>query len=209
MEPTMNVHVCMAADRQIDPLKIWVATIKQDSGLSWEELAKKIGVAHTTLSRAADEKAPPPNFRTSTIRKLVKFSGIPAPEGYEAPVNYGGMEEQEALRFIGPTDRALSPNQTVWTVNTPLLIAMGYVPGDRFILDQSLTRPRDYDVVIANVYNRQRDDDDTLLRVYLDKYLVTPNFIVDRTRRIRVEDDDPLGLVKIMGTVTASWRDRH
>lgn len=181
-------------------------------GMDQKSFAPAIGTTEATLSRALNVKEgskAKPHFELALQAARLSTKPLPPEITQAAPRQPipTGMGEREAVQYIGPktTERVFTPNQTVWTVNTHLLTPLGIIRGQRFILDQSLMKPKDRDIVIANVWNRARNDADTLLRMFFDGYLVTPNFLIDRTPRIPVDEDDERGLVVIMGTAIEFW----
>lgn len=184
--------------------RAWLRAILKKNGMSPTALAKAAGISHTTITRALDPKEDEPNFRVDTIVKLTKLGGIPAPAELAAAAGHG-FAEQDAVQLAGIPEagRKLTPAQSQWTVKTSELAAVGLMPGDRFIIDDTLT-PRDYDVVMANVYDLQSGGAKTVLRVYHDHFLVTPNYLTERRPKLFVDNNS----VVIKGVLVESWRRR-
>jgi hypothetical protein len=194
----MNVHAAAMTAKKLDPSKAWVAAIKKNSGLSWERLGEKVGLSHTTLSRAADPNKPPPNFRADTVKKLITAGGLPPPS--ELSIIPDGMAENDAAPYEGAPERTLTSNQTIWIATTGVMVPRGILPGDRFILDQG-AQPGNYDIVLATVADLQRGSAETIMRVYFKEFLMLPGLAPDEP--VHYVDKNA---VVVMGVIKESWR---
>lgn len=195
----MNVHAGIAVSHAVDPVRAYVRLVKKKSKLSWERLAEQIGVSHSTLSRAAQEGNPPPNFRLSTLRKLAAAGNEPLPK--EVRDMIAGFEEPETEPYNGPKERSLTPDQSIWQVYTNALSSAGLLPGHRYILDTSLTSPNDHDLVAATLIDWQTGAAETILRIYYNKFLYLPSFFIDRSEALHVDNSR----VMIKGTIIEWW----
>jgi SOS-response transcriptional repressor LexA len=107
------------------------------------------------------------------------------------------------VAYVGPQDEALSPNHSIWTAKSSSLQAMGLMPGDRFILDQG-EPPRNRDMIVVQKYDHQTGTAETLLRLYVDGFAVTPMHLIDNDPRIWLDGNN----AACMGVIIKSWRTR-
>lgn len=185
----------------------WIAAILAKKKVSRTELARRAGLSHSTLSRATTDDNYRINFRADTIAKLTEFGGILPPAAIATAGSTGepqdNYSEPEATPWQGEPLRQLSPSQSIWTVHSQGLSAMGLMPGDRFILDQSV-QPQTRDIVMIQAFDNQTGAAETLLRVYADGFAVTPLYLVDGSRRLWIDGKN----VSVMGVIVESWRGR-
>lgn len=194
----------MSVDERTRAFREWIATILASRNITRSRLAELAGLSHSTLSRATTDDSYRINFRADTIAKIAKVGGIAPPaivtgERLTTP----GFGDPEALPYTGNAARELSPNQTIWTVNTGDLQAMGLLPGDRFILDQA-TPPKTRDIIVVQKYDHATGTATTLLRVFADGFAVTPLYLVNGEPRLWIDGETAV----CMGTVIESWRTR-
>lgn len=185
----------------------WIAAILSKKNVSRTELARRAGLSHSTLSRATTDDNYRINFRADTIAKLTEFGGILPPAAIATAGSSGDAQdhysEPEAAPWPGEPPHNLSPSQSIWTVHSSALAAMGLMPGDRFILDRAVT-PKTRDIVMIHAYDNQMGNAETLLRVFADGFAVTPLYLVDGSRRLWIDGTN----VSIVGVVVESWRGR-
>lgn len=189
-----------------DQIIAWARVEVPKSPLSRNELARRAGISPASIHRIMgldDTYTALPKWQNvvSLAKALgVKPPAIPHPEGAD------GMAEAEAEPLTQTTDSALlepTPTQSEWRIKSSILAPMGYMPGDHFILD-SATPPRNRDCVVAQVVDYDTGTAETVLRVYMDGFLVTPNFLMDGSPRLFVDGK----IVQVTGTITRSWRNR-
>lgn len=203
----MNARVKRRETPQSDgpptDFQLYLREIKQRTGHGPTRMAREVGMSESAFTRHwnGQIKSLP---RLDSIRKLVAHYKIPPPAGMmgEQPAP-SGFAESEATKYEGSPGRIVASHQSIWTVKSPVLATLGMLPGDRFILDP-LVAARDYDVVLAQVYDFDRDTAETVLRIYFEKFLVVPTYLTDRTPRLHVDNNS----IKIMGVVIESWRTR-
>jgi hypothetical protein len=189
-----------------DHIREWAQREVPKSPFSRNDLAKRAGISSASIHRimGLDETyTATPKWQNVTA--LAKALGV-RPPSIPQPHEPEGMAEPDAEPIAissqpGGTD--LPPTQTEWHIKGMVLAAMGYMPGDHFILDQTVP-PANRDCVVAQVVDYETGAAETVLRVYLDGFLVTPNFITDGTPRLFVDGK----IVTIAGTITKSWRAR-
>lgn len=184
----------------------WISAIVAKTGLTLTELARRAGLSHSTLLRAMRSDGYRINFRADTIVKLANVGGIVPPDlisgqGQRLATPEGFSEPQAAPAIDDLSD--LKDGQSVWTCKTTALVAVGLMPGDRFIIDPTVT-PRFRDLVLVQDYDHQAGTAETLLRVFADGFAVTPNYLVDDAPRIWLDGHN----AAVMGVVIKSWRTR-
>ena len=182
----------------------WIAAMLAKNNITKTELSRRARLSHSLLSRATTDDRHKINFRSDTITRLAEAGGIRPPDiilGHSTA--FEGLSEAEATPYSGQASRTLTPNQSIWMVKSTLLSPVGLVPGDRFILDQSL-KPRNYDLVMVQKYDHQRASADTMLRIYDAGFAVTPLHLIDRSPKLWIDGSN----VVSMGVVIESWRTR-
>jgi hypothetical protein len=197
----------------------WLVETLAKSGETPTALARRAGVAQTTLTRFLNREDSS-MLGLRTITKLVHATGS-APPGMsmpEAPARSPasasggqgfGEEQAEAERFGRPTDAQTPVDKAllaliagrvaadVWILKTSALIDAGYRPGDFVIVDLN-RQPRAGDVVCAQVYRWTAGTAQTVFRIYEPPYLVAANGDATLRRPLVVDNDQ----VVIKGVVT-------
>ncbi len=134
------------------------------------KLAKKAGVAASTLYRILDQDDP---FTTSmrTIERIERATG----HSYAEAVT--GFAEPEA-RFVSEEDAPaeLKPGtgEGVWRIGSRVAELAGFPPGD-LILFEIGAEPAPGDLVVANVEDRTGGAE-TIIRVFDPPYLITRTY---------------------------------
>jgi transcriptional regulator with XRE-family HTH domain len=201
--PCVGSRILSSLKEQIEA---WAKAEVPKSHFSRNELARKAGISPATIHRimGLDESyAATPKWQN--VSALAKALGV-KPPSIPHPDHDDGLAEPEAIAIVpSPSSESIapSPNQTEWKVKGASLASMGYMPGDHFILDQSV-QPQNRDCVVAQVVDYETGTAETVLRVFVDGFLVTPNYIIDGTPRLFVDGK----IVHIMGTIIRSWRAR-
>lgn len=195
-----------AVDNRTQAFRDWIAAIVSKKQITRTELARRAGLSHSTISRATSDDDYRINFRADTISKLAEIGGIlpPAAIAQGEAGSAQGFAEPEATPWGGQPDKNLGPGQSIWTVHTQAMSPMGLMPGDRFILDQSMT-PQTRDIIMVQVYDHQTGSAESLLRVFADGFAVTPLYLVDGSPRIWIDGTH----ATVMGVVIESWRTRQ
>jgi transcriptional regulator with XRE-family HTH domain len=188
----------------------WIAAILERQGITRTELARRANLSHSLLSRATTDDSHRINFRADTIAKLTEVGGVAPPAilspNQPQPLRHNrqdGMAEPEAVAYVGPQDETLTPNQSLWTAKSGSLQAMGLMPGDRFKLDQG-EAPRNRDSIVVQKYDHHTGTAETLLRLYVDGFAVTPLHLIDNEARIWLDGSN----ATCMGVIVKSWRTR-
>lgn len=185
-------------------IRLWLKGVMKKTGMKATPLAKKAGLAPSTLLRALDEENPTALERRS-INKIVEVFGVAPPFGLGAtPASYpAGFAEDE---LVPPTDNPsafegapLTPNQFVRTINTRALELAGCLPGDTALFDMSVT-PREGDVVAANVY--LQGSAETVLRLLEPPYVVTRTMDGEIGNKPRLVDNQHVKIMAVLVKLT-------
>jgi AraC-like DNA-binding protein len=184
-------------------LRQWIETILAEKQWSKARLAKEAGFPTSTITRLFhdDYKG---SMNMGSIAKIVRATGKAAPRNIGGVEQADGMAEPEATPYMGiPISDAMPPAHTIWTAKSASLQAMGLMPGDHFILDQA-EAPRLRDMIVVQKYDHQTATAETLLRLYVDGFAVTPMHLIDNEPRIWLDGTNAL----CMGVIVKSWRTR-
>lgn len=148
-----------------DLIRHWLTDVMRRTGLKATPLAKRAGLAPSTLIRALDEQNPSMLERRS-IAKIAETYGVPEPGRQLLGMNDDLLPYEQT----GDTADQITPDQYRRVIGTRVLDLIGYVPGDILLLDMS-EPATEGDVVDAQVYDRSGAS--TVLRYYDPPYLVT------------------------------------
>lgn len=187
-----------------EEIAAWANREIAKSTLSHNEIARRGGFSAATLHRilGRDPKytADP---KWQNVVKLARVLGVKPPD-MPRPNDDEDAETADAVEVTAAPNSGLAPTQSLWQVNGTSLVSMGYMPGDSFILDQSV-KPANRECVVAHIVDYDSGTTETILRVFLDGFLVTPNYIFDGSERHFVDGR----MVQIVGTIVKSWRERQ
>lgn len=158
-------------------IREWLTDVMRITGMKPTPLAKKAGLAPSTILRALQDDNPTALERRSITKICATFSVQPpmlAPDpGYlSLPVDVGVADisrlDDQPLTWAG---LPLTPNQYVARVGTRAVDLAGVRPGDELLFDMAAT-PHAADVVSAQVYSPSLGAR-TVLRIYDQPYLTT------------------------------------
>lgn len=195
-------------------LRAWVEQALAKTGETASGLARKAGLATTTLTRfLADDGSPMLGLRS--IAKIAHAAGMPPPFALPAGAAPGGLGESEATRYQ-PTPRspladalaALTQGHNAtdpWKICTRALEQRGVLPGDIVLVDLN-ARPDSGALVCAQVYEWSKGTAETVFRVYEPPYLVAAAAdpaLAEKLRRPLLVDNER---VVIKGVVTGCLR---
>jgi transcriptional regulator with XRE-family HTH domain len=213
----MNAEVShLAASEERDALremqKTWLRQARDHAGITFTELARRIGMAPGSLSRFVNDDTRPSQMRLDTMRKVAAATGLPIPgdvvevsqarEPEAEPWQPGG--EGDALDVF-VTTMVTTPNRFAWVMRGDALAHEGHRPGDVLIFDMAAT-PKEGDIVLAQFYARNDSErTETVCRLLTRRFLVAAGpWRADREPR---EAADPS--VRIMGVMEAALRRRR
>lgn len=190
-------------------IRTWLERVMKQTGLKPTPFAKEAGLAPSTVLRAL-ETDNPTALEHRSISKIVAKFGVSGPyaEALGGAPGPAGFAEPELLYIDDPSPsfagRPLAPNEFVRHNNTRALELAGIMPGDRLLFNMAVM-PGDGDIVAANVYNFQRGDAETVLRLYEPPYLMPRTMDSSVSAKPMLVDNER---VKIMAVMTDLWRSR-
>lgn len=197
-----------------DEIRAWVERALEKTGETPSALARRAGLATTTLTRFLND----PNSPMLGLRSLAKIAHV---AGIEAPIGVGkadqqqGMSEPEATPYLPTPETPLAAAIAAllgrrnaadpWLLTTRAIEQRGYMPGDVVIVDLN-AKPESGSVVCAQVYEWAKGSAETVFRVYEPPYLVAACAdaqLATALRRPLIGDNDR---VVIKGVVTEALR---
>lgn len=170
-----------------------IKQLREKKGWTQLQLAEAVGTTNQQIGRLEANKR---QLTKQWAERLAPVLGTTASQLLFA-ADDNGFAEADALPDLSVTEiegRPLTPNESVWKVGAKFATLPGYAPGDRFLLDMSLT-PADGDDVLVNLHDLQGGAE-TLLRRYSRGWLVG-----SVAEPLQVTD----GRVQIMGVIKARW----
>lgn len=199
----------------------WFKKRQKEVGVTAEEIAREAGRTRSNVSHilnghqkmSLDWARAFAKVLDVPLDEVMRRAGISGPE--EAQRIAPGFAESDAAPFVGQggdqykTKEVAAcfggdrPGMDIWHVTSDAMSLRGYWPGDRLLVDMRASEScRAGDVVIAQVYNRQRAAAETVLRLFEPPVLVAA-CARQGEALTRVVDNDN---VVIKGKVIASWR---
>lgn len=197
-----------------DEIRAWVERALEKTGETPSALARRAGLATTTLTRFLnDQNSPMLGLRS--LAKLAHVAGIEPPLGVAKPDQSRGMAEAEGTPYdpeagspIAAAISALLSRRNAadpWRLSTRAIEQRGYMPGDIVIVDLN-AKPESGSIVCAQVYEWAKGSAETVFRVYEPPYLVAACAdaeLATALRRPLIVDNDR---VVIKGVVTEGLR---
>lgn len=201
-----------------EDIRQWLLSALDKTGESASGLAKRAGLATTTLTRFLNEEGSP----MLTLRSIAKVAhaagifpiGVPAPTPVQQP---RGLADGEATPYTDVDNAALdsaieaiTQGRTAadpWQLLSSSLEGAGYMRGDIVIVDLN-EKPVAGDLVCAQVYQWDRGKAETVFRFFEPPYLVAAPGLAGSIRALRkplLVDSDQ---IIIKGVVIASLRAR-
>lgn len=181
-----------------DEIKHWLQAILARTGETPSALARRAGLATTTLTRfLSDPHAPMLGLRS--IAKIAHVAGVapigvpspgapppgvPAPEAEPCRDHEADPVMQACIAALIGARSNLEP----WVSRSDLLVAAGVLPGDILIVDAA-ARPAPGDIVHATLTRWQQTRAEVVVRLYEPPYLV-PAAIDPRRRKPLLIDHD-------------------
>ncbi|MFA7504255.1 MAG: hypothetical protein WCZ28_06115 [Burkholderiaceae bacterium] len=196
----------MSMEPSRDEIKQWLAGILERTGETPSALARRAGLATTTLTRfLSDPHAPMLGLRS--IAKIAHVAGVTplgVPAGGE-PV--AGPRKPEAEHFReSQADPAMQKaiaaligarsDVEPWISRSDILEHAGVLPGDVLIVDTSAS-PAPGDIVRATLKDWKEAATETVFRLYEPPYLMAATLSPRRRKPLLIEHDR----VQITGVV--------
>jgi transcriptional regulator with XRE-family HTH domain len=202
-----------------DGVRAWLLDVLARNDETPTALARRAGVAQTTLTRFLNE-IDGPMLSLRTLARVAHVAGS-APPGFEPPAALSsaarpsGLEDADAA----PLDAAagLAPHVSaalaelrrgrqaadVWIMQGRALEHAGVLPGDLLVVDLGITAESG-DLVCAQHYRWARAQADTIFRIYDTPYLLAASSDASLRKPLVVDNER----VIIKGVVLAVMRTR-
>lgn len=180
-------------------IRDWVRDILDKTGWSGHRLAREAKVSPSTVHRILQDE----RFVTSTrtIDKIVRASGVPAPDDiwHKVTPPAPGLREPEAVYYgeKAPPAAPAGAHAAVWRLQSRALQLAGCLPGDLLTVDPAVA-PRAGDIVCVQVVDPASGEAETVFRVYDKPYAMTATADPQAQRKPLMIDDER---VQVWGTV--------
>ncbi|WP_424956372.1 LexA family protein [Hyphomicrobium sp. 1Nfss2.1] len=198
-----------------EDIRAWLNQVLRKSGESATALARRAGIAQSTLTRFLnDDEAPMLKLRTITkiahatgeqpIISVSGASGRPAQALEEGAKRYEAEEDSPITAAVSALigDKKAAD---AWELGTGAGLELaGYFPGDILIVDLNETA-QPGDLVCAQDYRWSEGKAETVFRFYDPPYLTTPSREEGLRKPLLVDNDR----VVIKGVVIGSLRPRR
>ncbi len=192
--------------------RAWLKRTLGHSGLSGTALAKRTGLAQTTLTRFLSDPDHGSALSARTVAAIESATGLLFHDGDAAKTS---VAEPEAAPYrveggeeaIGEVIARLSGKAVgvdPWRLKSRALEAAGYLVGDILIVDLNAS-PRPGDVVCAQVYRAGLEGAETVFRLYEPPLLLSKSFDPSIAPTLRHGSDD----VMVRGVVILTLRRRQ
>lgn len=195
-----------------DEIRAWLNSVLTKTGDTPSALARRAGLATTTLTRFLNDPAAP-MLQLRSIAKIAHVAGVqpigvPAFSQSNTPAR--GMTEPEGLPIIDTEDQLAEVLRLLvggrnaadpWRLTTRALEEAGYLPGDIIIVDLNRL-PVAGDVVCAQAYKWAEGKAETVFRLFEPPYLVAASRDLALRRPLLVDNNQ----VIIKGVVTEMLR---
>lgn len=194
--------------------KAWIKAVATYMNLSQSELAKRAGLAPSTVTRYINDTTNTLGITQRSLDLIAQFSGIPA-HRMPGEQNRSGTLEQDAEplgnEFLpewvtAAVDRLISESstRTAWRMKGWALEMLGVLPGDILIIDTSL-RPKSGDIVVAEVTDWAIGQKETAFRLYQPPFIVTHSSKLGPQKPLTVDEET----VQLRGVCIATLRTRQ
>ena len=208
-----------------EQIKSWLLAIIENSSETPTDIARRAGIATTTVTRFLNDPDHTGTLSPSTIRKIALTQGVQPPEGVKLKpasmknsvlsTGQQNFSEGEGTPYILPEkaktqtleQQAVSlvlashKNVTPWRLKADSLSAIGYMRNDILFVDIA-RQPKANDIVCAQHYNWQQGTAQTLFRLYRPPYLMGASLTNPAIQPLFADDENN----SIKGVVISSMR---
>ncbi len=204
------------SDARVEKTRAYIRHACDMAGLSATALAKRAGIAPSTLNRFLNDDPPPSVPGNATLKKIADAAGV-APIGRYNESGSAGFSEDQAA-FIGDMTRfqttdlnhpgeallsalgARHPHASLWQVEGDTMELKGLMGGDFAVVDLA-TEPETGRIVVAQLYDWHAGTAKTVFRLY------DPPFLVAACRDpVKYKPELTGEKAQVKGTVLCSFR---
>jgi len=191
-------------DELREVIRDWLQKVIRGSGMTATEIARKAGMATTTLTRFLN------NPEHQSVPSLVTIEKVAGVTKYAPPPALGigadglGFAEDEVAPYEGPpVHGGPSEDGDWWEIRTRVLDMEGYLPGDRVRVSLRETA-RPGDIVVAQIITGN-EEVETVFRKYEPPFLTARSTVASQPKPVLIDPEK----VAILGVVLALQRDRR
>ena len=209
-----NVHRAM--NTQSDT-KRWIAAIAQHLQLSASELARRAGLATSTITRYLNDKSGTIGISQRSLDAISDYSGF-LPHQMPGATRVHGFSEPEAVPFsyeggeARPAwlDKAVAAvigdttHRVAWVMKSSALDMIGIMPRDIMVIDLNRA-PTAKDVVCVQITDFATGSAETLFRYYDAPFAVARSAKLGHIKPLLVDNE----AIQIRGVVVATFREQH
>ncbi|MDR6266561.1 hypothetical protein [Roseobacter sp. N2S] len=199
----------------------WFKRQQKIAGVTAEDIGVALGRDRSVVSRifvgrqkmSLDQASIFAEVLNVPLQTVLEKAGI-APQSLGSAPNLVAAEGDVSLLDLNASEQIKNdmisrafgnagPSMDVWTVTSNALQFLGYVVGDRILVDTNLAdTAKSGDVVIARMYDRRNTAERTILRRYEAPILITATAEAIIPAAVIADGNS----VVIKGKVIASWR---
>ena len=203
----------MDADRA--QIRAWLKEVLERTGETPTGLARKAGLAQSTLTRfLGSDDAPLLSLRS--VSKIAQAASTQPPgfvlekednsgfrdlEQEALPLSSDHHDDPDRIRTIVELIKGSRSSADAWILQSSMLKLAGYMPGDILIVDLG-AQPQPGMVACAQVYQWAKGTVETIFRIYEPPYLVAATDDPAGRRPLLVDNNH----VVIKGAVTENLR---
>ena len=209
-----NVHRAM--NTQSDT-KRWIAAIAQHLQLSASELARRAGLATSTITRYLNDQTGAIGISQRSLDAISQYSGF-LPHQMPGAARAHGFSEPEAVPYsydateVRPEwlDGAVAAvigdatHKAAWVMKSSALDMIGIMPRDIMVIDMNRS-PSAKDIVCVQITDFATGSAETLFRYYDAPFAVARSAKLGHIKPLLVDNE----AIQIRGVVVASFREQH
>lgn len=184
-------------------IRDWLLKVIRGSGMTATEIARKGGMATTTLTRFLNNPEHQSVPSLVTIEKVARVTKYAPPPALGIGSDGLGFSEDEVGPYEGPDAPAAEGDGDWWEIRTRVLDLEGFLPGDRVLVSlREAARPGD--IVVAQIITGN-EEVETVFRKYEPPFLTARSTVSSQPKPVLIDPEK----VSILGVVLSLQRDRR
>lgn len=181
--------------------KDWIKAVATHLNISVSELARRSGIAPSTLTRYVNDTTGTLTVTERTLDAIAGYSGVAkhVMPGNRMPPGFGEpdalpLRDDEAVEYpawVQPALEAMRAGRNSvepWVVKSRALDLLGVLPGDILLIDEN-RRPKAGDIVCAQVTELASGSTETVMRRYDPPFIVAHSAKMGPQRPELVDDE--------------------